>query len=629
MGDQPSRPTKVAKLRIRSGVIVASLALMLLLLGVTPFNDFFVGGSWMAGNHLPPGIVVTLVLMSWVVCPLVLRISQGCSVAEKVLMAAILLPTAGLASSGLARHLIPLIAAPLYFAKQTPELLPKGLPSWLYLSDVNAVRTFYENAPLSVNDWAKAWLTPLLAWGILVGSLWVGCWLLTEPLWQQWAQRERFAFPISLLLYRLLTDDPAVSLKRQKLFWFGVVACAIVHGINLINTAIPSLPSLPLRFSLTSHLIQSPWSALAPLELHVYPSAIGMGFLIAGDVALSFASFYWLAKLQRLISEWLGWQPIVSFGRGLPVFVAAQQIGALLVFALSVALKLWHLACEDLFIRRRLGAWLICCIVVVTWSWWVGIPMWLSVLIPVGYFALAIAVAWAVTNAGLLFVQTTFLPAEIGLLFGGTHGLSAPAATALALQQWALMFNFRDHPLPHLLHGRHLAHLSGLPADVLQRWQGVSLSVGSVGAAISFLATVRRYGALRLRPFDFVQLPQTVLRVAHIWHMQPLPPQWRQGVWVLIGAFIWRGILGIRALCQWIPHPIGWLFAESYAAQMFWFSFMLGTSAKFMTLRYGGLNAYQRLCSLFAGMVVGDTLMLGVSIVTSWFTPIRYAVLPT
>lgn len=64
----------------------------------------------------------------------------------------ILLPIAKLASSGLMRHLAPLIAAPYYFACQMPELLPEGLPSWLYLSDVNAMRAFYENTPLTVNE---------------------------------------------------------------------------------------------------------------------------------------------------------------------------------------------------------------------------------------------------------------------------------------------------------------------------------------------------------------------------------------------------------------------------------------------------------------------------------------------
>ncbi len=622
-------PLRVVTVSTRLIVPVTSLALMLLLLWVAPINDFFVCGSWMAGNHLPPSVVASLVLLSWLIQPLLRKIGSGWSSAEWALMVSILLPTAGLASSGLMRHLIPLIAAPRYFARQTPELLPDRLPQWLYLSDVDAVRAFYENTPMAASEWAKVWLTPLLSWGILVACLWVGCWALMEPLWRQWAQRERFAFPIPHLLHHLLADEPAITFKRQKLFWSGIAVCGIVHGINLANAYAPSVPSLPLRFTLTPQLTQLPWSALAPLEFHVYLSAIGMSFWIAGDVAIGFAAFYWLAKMQRLIAAWWGWHPIVSFGRGLPIFIAAQQIGATIALALAIACKLVLLTRADSFVGKQLKVWFICCCGIAVWSWWVGIPLWLSWLIAVGYFVLAIVVAWAVTNAGLLFVQTTFVPAEIGLLFRGTDGVPASTTAALALQQWALMFNFRDHPLPHLLHGRHLAHLTALPITTLRGWQGVGLAMGSLWAAISFLATMRRYGALRLCPFDFVQLPQTVFRIAHAWWTQPLLPQWQQISWGLLGALLWQGISSLRSFYHWFPNPIGWLFAESYAAQMFWLSFALGAAAKFVAVRYGGLRTYQRWRPLFAGMIVSDALMAAASSVISWHTPIRYAVLPT
>jgi hypothetical protein len=609
-------------------VVPFGAALGFLLLWLTPTNDYFVQGTWMGGNHFPPAIVSLLLLVAWGLNPLLRSFGRQWSAAELTLFAALLLAVSGLASSGLMRHLIPLLAAPRYFARLFPEWLPQDLPSWLILNEVNAVRAFYEGTSLSVGEWIQAWLPPLLCWGALVLLLWGGCWMLTEPLWRQWAQRERFTFPIPTLLHHCLVPSLATDLRRSRAFWVGVSLSAIVHGINLANAFLPSVPSIPLRVSLSPHLTSLPWSALAPLELHVYPSAIGMSFLIAGDVAMGFALFYWLAKVQRLVAAWLGWQPSLSFGRALPTFLVAQQMGATVAFALGLARKIINLAAEDLKVRRQLFGWLICLLGVVLWSWLVGIPLLLSVAIALGYFVLATVIAWAVTNGGLLFVQTTFLPAEFVLLWRGTEGLTAKASVTLALQQWSLMFNFREHPLPHLLHGVHLAHLTGAPLLPLRCWQIIALMLGSLMAGVSFSSLVRRVGALRLRPFDFFQLPQSVLRIAHTWHDQPSPPQWGQLFWLGVGALLWEGVLRLRYLCQWLPHPIGWLFAESYAAQMFWLSFALGALKKMLVTRYGGLMTYQRCHPFFVGMVIGDTLMATASIFLAWLTPIRYTILP-
>lgn len=242
---------------------------------------------------------------------------------------------------------------------------------------------------------------------------------------------------------------------------------------------------------------------------------------------------------------------------------------------------------------------------------------------------LAIIVAWTVTDGELLFVQTTFLPAEFVLLWRDTEGLTAKASMALALQQWSLMFNFREHSLLHLLHGIHLAHLTSVPLPPLLRWQIIALMLGSLIATISFLSLVRRYSALRLRPFDFSQLPQSVLRIAHAWHDQSLSHQLGQLFWIGLGVLLWEGIWYLRSLYHWILHPIGWLFAESYAAQMFWLSFALGAVMKTLVTHYGGLATYQRCRPFFVGMAIGDTLIVTVSILLARLTPIHYAVLPS
>ena len=81
---------------------------------VTPYNDFLVGGTYLAGNHLPIAVVFSLIVLILVINVLLKKIKLGLqlSAAELTIIWGMMLVASGIPSSGLMRYLIPLLVSP-------------------------------------------------------------------------------------------------------------------------------------------------------------------------------------------------------------------------------------------------------------------------------------------------------------------------------------------------------------------------------------------------------------------------------------------------------------------------------------------------------------------------------------
>ena len=62
-------------------------------------------------------------------------------------------------------------------------------------------------------------------------------------------------------------------------------------------------------------------------------------------------------------------------------------------------------------------------------------------------------------------------------------------------------------------------------------------------------------------------------------------------------------------------HPVLFLVAGTYAAGKCWWSFLVGWGIKCLVVRFGGGKVYQQLKPLFVGIIAGELLAAGASIV--------------
>ena len=113
----------------------------------TPYNDFHVGGTYLAGNHLPIAVVFVMLVFVLGINTLLKRLKPGTELrgSELLIIWGMMLVASGIPSSGLMRYLVPLAVSPFYFA--TPEnewitLFHQHLPDWMVVKDPKAVFYF-------------------------------------------------------------------------------------------------------------------------------------------------------------------------------------------------------------------------------------------------------------------------------------------------------------------------------------------------------------------------------------------------------------------------------------------------------------------------------------------------------
>jgi len=139
----------------------------------TPYNDFHVGGTYLAGNHLPIAVVFVMLVFVLGINTLLKRLKPNTELqgSELLIIWGMMLVASGIPSSGLMRYLVPLAVSPFYFA--TPEnewitLFHQHLPDWMVVKDPKAVFYFYEQLPEGDAIPWKAWVKPILGWSAFV-----------------------------------------------------------------------------------------------------------------------------------------------------------------------------------------------------------------------------------------------------------------------------------------------------------------------------------------------------------------------------------------------------------------------------------------------------------------------------
>jgi hypothetical protein len=118
-------------------------------------------------------------------------------------------------------------------------------------------------------------------------------------------------------------------------------------------------------------------------------------------------------------------------------------------------------------------------------------------------------------------------------------------------------------------------------------------------------------------------------RLVHLLQ-NPTGTDWHRLSLMGIGGAMMVALLFLRrSFFWWRLHPIGFLTANYWYMWNIWFSIFLGSIAKGIIVKQGGLRSYRTARPIFLGMVFGDALMAGVfSIVALLTKGVAYNLLP-
>ena len=110
-------------MKIRSGVFIIGLFLIIVLCGVTAYNNYFLQNSKLSGNHLPVGSILALFFLAiFINVPLKKFANHlALSSTELIVIWVMLIVTLGIPSMGFLQFLLPTLVAIFYFA--TPETI--------------------------------------------------------------------------------------------------------------------------------------------------------------------------------------------------------------------------------------------------------------------------------------------------------------------------------------------------------------------------------------------------------------------------------------------------------------------------------------------------------------------------
>jgi hypothetical protein len=253
--------------------------------------------------------------------------------------------TAAMATVGYASFVSVMVTASQYLA--TPEnrwelLIQPHIPTWLQLNSPLAIRWLWEGMPEKAGiPWA-AWRTPLVAWGAIALSVYVGSFCLMCLVRRDWIEGQRLTFPLAQIPLEIVGQrrTPGLALLRQNVFWTGFAIAFLYSMLGLVHAYWPAVPFHNMQWPIGRTFDRNvmPLGVLNYVSFNLMWSGIGIMCLLPVEVSLSLWFFHVWYLLEMVVLAALGFTGEAgarySFNPG--VFFNYQTGGALVGFGAFV-----------------------------------------------------------------------------------------------------------------------------------------------------------------------------------------------------------------------------------------------------------------------------------------------------
>ena len=648
----PERPAHRGVVTFRSVLIGCLLAAGLL--AVTPYNDYFICGSYMANHHVPVAASFVLLALCLAVNPVLRRLGRReLRLRELVIIWAMMAVSSGIASAGLMRFLVPTLPALHYFASpenKWDDILHPHIPAWLAPDDEHAVRWFYDGSPPGFGVPWGAWAGPVVAWSLAAVLMWAVLLALATLLRRQWIDHERMTFVhVQFPMALIETPAPGRALNTffsDRLMWIGFAVPVLLYGIIGLGNYYPAIPKIsviyPNYYANALRFEGLPWNAVNPIYFGIFPSSTGFGFLLTTEVSMSAWVFFILFKLEAVLFTALGLQlRTVATGYGAKQFTAYQDMGVYLALICIVVYlarrhlrEAWHKAIgqrsgegDEAAYRAAIFGGCAALVLLVLLAGHAGLSAPVAVAFFVGYFMVCTCLSWVTSNTGVLQLPVVFRPEDYLLTAVGTRALAQRDLALLAIPSRAFTFYYNEMQMPHYLNNYKLAGETDTPRGPLVGAMTVAVLVGLAVAWVAQLALAYGKGAYAMQQMSYVHWPPRPFQAAATYITQPQGPDLSGFAFMAVGAAAFVGLTALRSRFVWWPlHPAGLLLGSTMTEM--WFSLFIAWSCKTTILRYGGARAYQRARLFFLGMVAGEFTIACIWIAVGFVTGTGVRLLP-
>ncbi len=520
------------------------------------------------------------------------------------------------------------------------ELIHPWLPRHLVISDETALNGLFRGdaSPYAPGVW-RAWVGPL-AWWALFALVLVWTLLCLMAIFRKQWERERLNYPIAEPPLELTARGGAVY--RSSLFWIAFSLAMVIQMVRLVHNLWPAAPTLNIGVYVYS-FNGLPLSAAGAIPLSSYPFSYGMAYLLPLQLAFSVWFFFWLARLELIVSAMFGQNQWNRFP-----FIQQQGVGAyfgLAVFVLWAARA--HLAAVWREATRSGGSEFRFATdvpskggresefaptadqgppeplpaPVAVWGFLGGVAFLIAFSVSAGmslgaavaffglFLAIVLALARLRAELGLPTIELYQVGADDILQnIAGGAAWSKRDLSVMTLYFW-LVRTHRQLPMPLQGDCLRLGQQAGIS---LRGVAGVILGASVLAILAAFWAHLHSVYQVGFEQAKFTGPAKWAFgdepwRKLASWVSFPRQPDWGSGGAYVAGLGVTLLLAALRTRFVWWPfHPAGYLVAGSFGLFRMWLPIFITWLIKSVLLRYGGLRAYRRARPLFLGLICGE-----------------------
>ena len=249
-----------------------------------------------------------------------------------------------------------------------------------------------------------------------------------------------------------------------------------------------------------------------------------------------------------------------------------------------------------------------------------GVSFPLAVIVILLIAVILLVISRIMAEAGLLFLMSPFIPSDL-MAFWGTHYWSQPSVSVAMLAQVVYIHDTREQIMPAITNALALAGPSGLKPRVFPKAIALAILVGFIVSFFSFVGVNYHYGAVTLDQYGMSGAPHWSLDRAVAYVRQPLSANAGDLQALSAGAILTAILAVMKSRYVWWPFsPIGLALGSTYAMNNIWFSVFLGWACKALAFRIGGLRGYRTALPYFLGLIIGEGIFAGISVLWGMLT---------
>ena len=612
------------------GVSVRALtmgfALATVIGALIPYLGLYVQGSNAGGYFTSQLAHVFLFLLILLVNPVIGYLYRGWMLNRSELLVIFILMALGNAAPNILSYWLPVVSGPLYHASAENNWLVTVIPyipDWLVPNDLDGISAFFEGAEDQTTDLPfDVWLVPALGWLPVIVAFYLATISSMVMIRRQWVEKERLIYPIMQLSLDMVRPDPGGSVFgpffRSKIMWLGFSVPVIVGTIIGLHAYFPFVPTIDMFL---------PFPFFSP---RLSFATLGFFFLVQRELVLALWVFTVFKELQLGLYGAIGWgtetEPVIGIGSYALPSLVHQSMGAMIVLVLG---GMWvareHLqrivraaftkdpvddSEEIMSYRGAFWTLLLSVAAMLIWLAQIGFPLLAGAALLFCTFIVFVALTRIISEGGVAVIYTPLEAPDAALSAIGTSAFSARGLVGLTFAR-TFTVDLLNFIMPHVASG---LKLSGQIAGGRRRlFWGMLLAIllALAGAFWMLMHLTYTYGAINLRPTNFVWLPNYAFDYTAARIDTPSGPSWLGWFHTGIGALIMALLLLARRLWPWWPlHPIG--FPISSTLHWIAFNAFLAWAIKSPVLRYGGVKVYRSIRPFFLGLIMGQFVIFGV-----------------